>query len=107
MPFDLKNVVATYKRLVTKIFQPLMCKTMEVYINDMLFKSKERPDHTKHLQEDFKLLRTNGMKLNPLKCVFRVSLGKFLGFMVTQKGIEANLVQLEAIMESQTPTSRK
>ena len=83
MPFGLKNVGATYQRLVTKIFRPLMGKTMEVYIDDMLVKSKERPDHTKHLQEAFELLRTNGMKLNPLKCAFGVSLGKFLGFMVT------------------------
>ena len=47
------------------------------------------------------------MKLNPLKCAFRVSLGKFLGFMVTKTGIEANPVQLKAIMDSQDPTFRK
>ena len=47
------------------------------------------------------------MKLNPLKCVFGVSLGKFLGFMLTQRGIEANPIQLRAIMESHTPISRK
>ena len=56
---------------------------MEVYIDDMLFKFKERPDHTKHLQETFELLLMNGMKLNSLKCAFGVSSGKFLGFMVT------------------------
>ena len=84
-----------------------MGKTMEVHINDMLVKSKELLDQTKHLQETFELLCTYGMKLNPLKCAFRVSLGKFLGFMVTQRGIEANPIQLRAIMESQTPTTRK
>ena len=83
MPFGLKNVGVTYQRLVTKIFRPLIGKTMEVYIDDMLVRTKERPDHTKHLQETFELLRMNGMKLNPLKCAFRVSSGKFLGFMVT------------------------
>ena len=107
MPFGLKNAGATYQRLVTKILRPMMGKTMEVYIDDMLIKSKERPDHAKHIQETFELLRTNGIKLNPLKCVFGVSSGKFLGFMVTQRGIEANPIQLRAIMESQTPTSRK
>ena len=56
MPFGLKKVGATYQRLVTKIFQPLIGKTMEVYIDDMLVKSKERPDHMKHLQETFRLL---------------------------------------------------
>ena len=86
MPFGLKNTGATYQRLVTRIFRPLMGKIMEVYIDDMLFKSKERPDHTKHLQETFELLRSNGMKLNPLKSAFGVNLGKFLGFMVTQRG---------------------
>ena len=106
MPFGLKNAEATYQRLVTKIFRPLMGRKMEVY-DDMLVKSKERPNHTKHLQETFELLRMNGMKLNPLKCVFEVSSGKFLGLMVTQRGIEANPIQLRAIMESQTPTTRK
>ena len=81
MPFGLKNARAAYQRLVTKIFQPPMGKTMEVNINDMLVKSKERLDHTKHLQETFKLLRMYGMKLNPLKCAFGISSGKFLGFM--------------------------
>ena len=100
MPFGLKNVGATYQRLVTKIFQPLIGRTMEVHIDDMLVKTKECPDHSKHLQETFKLLHTNGMKLNPLKCAFGVSSGKFLGFMVMQRGIEANLIQLRAIMES-------
>ena len=80
---------------------------MEVYIDDMLVKSKERPDHTRHLQDTFELLRRHNMKLNPLKCAFSVSSGKFLGFMVTQRGIEASPIQLKAIMNSQTPTSRK
>ena len=107
MPFGLKNAGATYQRLVTKIFQLLIGKTMEVYIDDMLVKSKESPDHVKHLQETFELLRRYDMKLNPLKCVFIVSSGKFLSFMVTQRGIEANLVQLKAVMDSQAPTTRK
>ena len=100
MPFGLKNTGATYQRLLTKIFRPLMGKTMEVYIDDMLLKFKGRPNHAKHLQETFELLHKNGMKLNPLKCEFIVSSGKFLGFMVTQRGIEVNPIQLRAIMES-------
>ena len=73
---------------------------MEVYIDDMLVKSKELLDLEKHLQETFKLLRRYEMKLNPLKCAFGVNSGKFLGFMVTQRGIEVNLVQLKAVMDS-------
>ena len=107
MPFGLKNAMATYQMMVTKIFRPLMGKSLEVCINDMLVKYKERPDHTRHLQETFELLRRHIMKLNPLKCAFGVSLGKFLGFMSTQRGIEANPIQLKAIMNSQTPVSRK
>ena len=80
---------------------------MEVYIDDMLVKSKERPDHKKHLQETFELLQRYDMKLNPLKCAFRVSSGKFLGFMVTQRGIKANTIHLKAIMDSQALTTRK
>ena len=91
MPFGLKNAGATYQRLVTKMFRPLLGSTMEVYIDDILVKSKQRPDHAAHLQQTFDLLREYGMKLNPLKCAFRVSADRFLGFMVTQRGIEANL----------------
>ena len=92
---------------MTKIFQPLFGNTMEAYIDDMLVKSKERFDHTKHLQEAFELLQRYGMKLNPLNCAFEVNSDKFLGFMVTQRGIEANPIQLKAIMDSQALTSRK
>ena len=107
MPFGLKNVGATYQRLVTKMFRPLLGSTMEVYIDDMLVKSKQRPDHAAHLQQTFNLLKEYGMKLNPLKCAFRVSAGRFLGFMVTQRGIEANLVQIKAILQSPAPSSKK
>ena len=107
MPFGLKNVEAMYQRLVTKMFKPLLGRTMEVYINDMLVKSKQRPYQVTHLQEDFNLLKAYGMKLNPLKCASRVSARLFLGFMVTQRGIEENPVQLKAILDSPAPSTRK
>ena len=107
MPFGLKNAGSTYQRMVTKIFQPFIGKSMEIYIDNMLIKSKECLDHTRHLQEVFELLRKHNMKLNPLKCAFSINSGKFLGFMVTQRGIGANPVQLKAIMDSQAPISRK
>ena len=90
MPFGLKNVGATYQRLVTKMFKPLLGRTMEVYIDDMLVKSKKCLDHVTHLQEAFDLLKAYGMKLNPSKCAFGVRAGQFLGFMETQRGIEVN-----------------
>ena len=107
MPFGLKNAGATYQRLVTKMFRPLLGKTIEVYINDLLIKSKERPNHANHLQQAFDLLITYGMNLNPTKYAFRVSARRFLGFMMTQRGIEANPSQLKAILESPTSSSRK
>ena len=79
---------------------------MEVYIDDMLIKPKERPDHANHFQQVFDLLKTYCMKLNPTKCAFGVSAGRFLGFMMTQRGIEANPSQLKVILESPTPCSR-
>ena len=107
MPFGLKNAGATYQSLVTKMFRPLLGSTMEVYIDDMLVKSKQRPDHATHLQQTFDLLREYGMKLNPLKCAFGVNVDRFLGFMVTQRGIEANPAQHKAILQSPAPSSKK
>ena len=107
MSFGLKNVGATYQRLVTKMFKPLLGKTMEVYIGDMLIKSNQHPDHVTHLQEAFDLRKAYSMKLNPYKCAFEVSASQFLGFMVTQRGIEANPAQLKTILESPAPSLRK
>ena len=107
MSFGLKNVGAMYQRLVTKMFRPLLGKIIEVYIDDMLVKSKGHSDHVEHLQEAFELLKAYCMKLNPSKWAFGVSAGRLLGFMVTKRGIEAKPAQLKAILESLTPASRK
>ena len=107
MPFGLKNTGATYQRLVTKMFRPLLGSTMEAYIDDMLVKSKQRPNHATHLQQTFDILRKYGMTLNPSKCAFGVNAGRFLGFMVTQRGIEANHVELKAILQSPAPSFKK
>lgn len=85
MLFGLKNAGATYQRLMTKIFKPLIDNIVDVYIDDIMVKSKTRDEHAQHLQEVFHLLRRCGMKLNPAKCAFGVSSGKFIGFMVTQR----------------------
>ena len=70
MPFGLKNAGATYQRLVNVMFKPQIGKTMEVYVDDMLVKSKRAVDHMDHLAKMFVVLRKYGMKLNPLKCSF-------------------------------------
>ncbi|RVW62168.1 Transposon Ty3-I Gag-Pol polyprotein [Vitis vinifera] len=107
MPFGLKNAGATNQRLMTKIFKPLVGCTVEVYIDDIVVKSKTREEHVLHLQEVFHLLRKYGMKLNPSKCAFCVSAGKFLGFMVSQKEIEVSLDQAKAVIETPPPKSKK
>ena len=84
MPFGLKNVGATYQRLVNQMFSEQIGRNMEVYINDMLIKSKEVESHLDDLKETYEILRWYQMKLNPAKCAFEVSSRKFFGFMVSQ-----------------------
>ena len=72
---------------------------MQVYVDNMLVKSMWEDNHLNDLQETFDTLRSYNMKLNPSKCTFRVTTGKFLGFMVSQRGIEVNLDKIQAIME--------
>ena len=73
------------------MFNRQIGRNMEVYVDDMLDKSKEELAHLDDLRETFATLKQYQMKLNPSKCIFGVVSGKFLGFMVSQRGIEANL----------------
>ena len=82
MPFGLKNVGATYQRLVNRMFQKKIGASIEVYIDDMLVKSTMVELHISHLVEAFLILREYNMKFNPTKCAFGVSAVKFLGFIV-------------------------
>ena len=107
MPFGLKNVGAIYQRLVNKMFSKQIGRNMEVYVDDMLVKSKEELAHLDDLKEMFATLRQYQMKLNPSKCVFGVASGKFLGFMVSQRGIEANLEKVQAILDMMSPKAVK
>ena len=107
MSFRLKNAGATYQRLMTKIFKPLIDQTVEVYIDDIVVKSKTRSEHAWHLEKTFRLMKAYNMKLNLAKCAFGVSVGKFLGFMVTQRRIEVNPDQIKVVMETFTPNCNK
>ena len=82
MPFELKNAGATYQKLVNKMFNRQIGRNMEVYVDDILVKSKEELAHLDDLRETFATLKQYQMKLNPSKCVFGVASSKFLGFMV-------------------------
>jgi hypothetical protein len=99
MHFGLKNAGATYQRLMNKMFHNQIGRNVEVYIDDMLVKMKDEERHLDYLEENFRTLCQYCMKLNPSKCVFGVSSGKFLGFMVSQRGIEENLDKINAILE--------
>ena len=80
---------------------------MEVYVDNMLIKSKEELTHLDDLRETFATLRQYQMKLNPSKCAFGVASGKFLGFMVSQRGIEATLEKVKAILDMTSPKTAK
>ena len=84
---------------MNKMFTHQIGRNVQVYIDDMMIKSLRENDHLDDLQEIFDILRSYNMKLNPSKCVFGVTAEKFLGFMVSHRGIEVNLVKVQAIME--------
>ena len=107
MPFGLKNAGATYQRLVNHMFCPQIGRNVEVYVEDMLVKSLDKGKHLDNLQETFDTLRWYNMKLNPSKCAFGVALGKFLEFMVSHRGIEANLEKIKAILDMKSPQNIK
>ena len=89
------------------MFNKQIGRNMEVYVDDMLVKSKEELAHLDDLKETFTSLKQYQMKLNPSKCVFGVASGKFLGFMVSQRGIEANPEKVQAIINMASPQTVK
>ena len=107
MPFGLKNADATYQRLVNKMFKDLLGKTMEVYVDNMLVKSIRADDHLADLAGMFEVLRQHQMKFNPAKCAFGVVSGKFLGYMVNQRCIEANPEKIQALLDMKLPSTVK
>ena len=104
MPFGLKNAGATYQRLVNKMFQKQIETSTEVYIDDLLVKSTTAELHIAHLSKAFQILREYNMKLNPTKCAFGVSAGKFLGFIVNNRGIEANPDKIKVVLDMPPPS---
>ena len=107
MPFGFKNAGATYQRLMNKMFVHQLGRNVQVYVDGMLVKSLRENDHLNDLQETFDTLRSYNMKLNPSKCVFGVTAEKFLGFMVSQRGIEVNPEKVRAILELEPPRTVK
>ena len=107
MPFGLKNAGSTYQRMMTKMFEPQLGKNVEVYIDNMIVKSKLVSEHVEDLTSIFEILREHKLRLNASKCSFGVDSGKFLGYMVTHRGIEENPNQIKAINNLQPPQNLK
>ena len=103
MPFGLKNASSTYQRMMTKMFEPQLGKNVEVYIDDMVVKSKLVSEYLTNRTSIFEILRKHKLRLNASKCSFGVGSGKFLGYMVTHRGIEVNPDQIKVINNLQPP----
>nr|XP_023885550.1 uncharacterized protein LOC111997666 [Quercus suber] len=103
IPFGLKNAGATYQRAMQKIFDNVLHKYVECYVDDLVVKTKRREDHLIDLRSVFNRLRKYQLKMNPRKCAFGVTSGKFLGFVVRHRGIEIDQSKIEAIQKMPEP----
>jgi hypothetical protein len=97
MPFGLRNAGATYQRCMNHVFGEHIGRTVEAYVDDIVVKTRKASDLLSDLEIKFRCLRTKGVKLNPEKCVFGVPRGMLLGFIVSERGIEANPKIIAAI----------
>jgi len=107
MSFDLKNAGAIYQRLMDRVLAPMLRRNVQAYVDDMVVTSQERGQHVFDLEELFATIAKYRLKLNPEKCVFGVEAGKFLGFLLTEHGIEANPAKFARILAMRSLTSVK
>jgi hypothetical protein len=107
MPEGLKNAGASFSRMTAKVLCSQIGRNVLTYVDDIIVKSTKQENHIADLQETFANLRKAGLKLNLEKCVFRVKKGKFLGCLVSTKGIEANPSKIEEILWMEPPKLRK
>ena len=106
MPFGLKNAGSTYQRMMTKMFESQLGKSIEVYVDDMVVKSRAVSEHVGDLTDIFEILRKHKLRLNTSKCSFGVG-SNFLGYMVTHRGIEVNPDHIKVINSLQPPRNPK
>jgi hypothetical protein len=97
MPFGLRNAGATYQRCIQHVFGDHIGRTVEAYVDDIVVKTRKADDLVGDLAIAFGCLRSNGVKLNPEKCVFGVPRGMLLGYIVSQRGIEDNHEKVAAL----------
>ncbi|KAL6176410.1 hypothetical protein ACLB2K_053043 [Fragaria x ananassa] len=106
MAFGLKNAGATYQRLMNVMFAEYLGKIIEIYVDDMLVKSLTVEEYVGHLEKVFEMILRYGMRLNPEKCIFGVIKGKFLGHVISRRGIKANPEKIQAILDMEMPKER-
>jgi len=107
MPLGLKNAGATYQRLMDRVLASMIGRNVQAYVDDMVATSQQRGQHVVDLEELFTTIAKYKLKLNPKKCVFGVEAGKFLGFLLTERGIEANPEKCVVIIAMRSPISVK
>ena len=103
----LKNTGSTFARMTKVALDPQLQKNIITYVDDIIVMSKEEEDHIADLKETFANLREARLKLNLEKCVFSVSRGKMLGYIIGPKGIRANLDKTKAIISMVEPSTKK
>jgi hypothetical protein len=103
MTFSLKNIGVTYQRAMNLIFHDLLGIILEIYIDDVIIKSDNMDSHLANLRLALERMCRYGLKMNPLKCVFSVSVRKFLGFIIHEHGIEIDPRKIESINKVQPP----
>jgi len=106
MTFGLKNAGATYQRAMNFIFHEFIDTLVEIYIDDVVVKSRDFVKHLADLRRILECTRKHGLKMNPNKCAFGVSAGQFLGFMVHQRGIKISRRSIDAINKVVAPADK-
>jgi hypothetical protein len=107
MPEGLKNAGGSFSRMIAKALHSQIGRNVLTYVDDIIVKSTKQENHIADLQETIANFRQAGLKLNPEKCVFEVKKGKFLGCLVSTKGIEANPNKIKAILRMEPPNTKK
>ena len=107
MPFGLKNAGATYQRVMTAIFHDMMHQELEDYVDDIVVKSRKREEHFHVLRKVFERCKAFKLRMNPLKGAFGVSFGKFLGFLVHNRGIDMDPAKTTTIATMRSPATVK
>ena len=107
MSFGLKNARATYQRMATILLHDMMHNEVEVYVDDMIMKSKDREGHIINLRKFFERIKKHQLRFNSQKCTFRVTTGKLLGFLLSNRGIDVDPSKIKVILDMCSPKSEK